>query len=293
MQQSEIDCKNSEFWNELCGTGLAKSLGIVDHSPSSLHRFDEAYLGLYPYLLPIIRPDRMSGKNVLEIGLGYGTLGQKLVQNGANYCGLDIAPNAVRMTNLRIQLQGLSGHARVGSALEMPFADHSFDFVVSIGCFHHTGNVQRCFDETFRVLRPGGIAILMVYNKFSFRQWRGWPWRTLKELLRESNLLRSRQHLNEAQRYSYDHNRDGAAAPETELFSKRQLKNMLAKFDKVSLQKQNADPLCLRTLTLVDRPRLLANLGRLMGLDIYIEAEKAGQSITVPTPNPLSLAKAG
>jgi SAM-dependent methyltransferase len=293
MQQSEIDSMNSEFWNELCGTGLAKSLGIVDHSPSSLRRFDEAYLGLYPYLLPIIRPERMMGKNVLEIGLGYGTLGQKLVENGAHYSGLDIAPNAVRMTNLRIQLQGLSGNARVGSALDMPFADCSFDFVVSIGCFHHTGNVQRCFDETFRVLRPGGVAVLMVYNKFSFRQWSRWPFGTFKELLREWNVLRSRQLLNEAQRYSYDHNRDGAAAPETELFSKRQLKNMLAKFDRVSLQKQNADPLSLRGLTLVDRPRLLSNLGRVMGLDVYIEAEKAGQSIDTPVLRPLPLAKAG
>ena len=89
------------------------------------------------------------------------------------------------MTNLRMQLQGFGGRAIQGSALDMPFPDESLDFVFSIGCFHHTGNVQRCLDETYRVLRPGGTAVLMVYNKFSLRQWTRWPFFTFKELLRE------------------------------------------------------------------------------------------------------------
>src|SRR5262245_61678582 len=97
--QAEIDRMNSEFWNELCGTGLAKYLGLPDHSPASLGCFDEAYIAMYPYLLPIIQPERMAGKDVLEIGLGYGTVGQKIVEAGARYTGLDIAPTAVRLTN--------------------------------------------------------------------------------------------------------------------------------------------------------------------------------------------------
>ncbi len=44
-----IDKANAEFWNELCGTTMARSLGITDHSLESLKRFDEAYLAFYPY----------------------------------------------------------------------------------------------------------------------------------------------------------------------------------------------------------------------------------------------------
>ena len=80
VDQAAIDKMNSEFWNELCGTGLAKHLGITDHSPESLQRFDEGYFGMYPYLLPIIKPERAASKDVLEIGLGYGSLGQKLAE---------------------------------------------------------------------------------------------------------------------------------------------------------------------------------------------------------------------
>lgn len=246
VHQVEIDETNSEFWNELCGTGLAKHLGITDHSSESLRRFDEAYLAMYPYLLPIIGPERMAGKDVLEIGLGYGCLGQQIALAGARYQGLDIAPNAVRMTNLRMKMQGFPGQAECGSALEMPFPDRSFDFVVSIGCFHHTGNVQRCLDESYRVLRPHGSAVFMVYNQFSFRQWTRWPWLTCKELLRDWGLLRARQVLTESQRGSYDQNLLGSAAPETVLLSKKQLKKMLRRFEQVALQKQNMDLIDLR-----------------------------------------------
>jgi SAM-dependent methyltransferase len=294
LTQASLDRMNAEFWNELCGTGLAKSLGLTDHSPETLRRFDEAYLGFYPYLLPIIRPERMAGRQVLEVGLGYGTLGQKIIEAGARYTGLDIAPNAVRMMNARMEIQGLAGTAQLGSALHMPFSSESFDFVVSIGCMHHTGNVQRCCDETWRVLRPEGIAILMVYNKFSFRQWTRWPFRTGLELLRDWRILRSRQQLIEAQRRAYDHNGAGAAAPETVLLGTRQLRKMLNRFGHVVLQKQNADPIALKGKILISREKLLANLGRLLGLDIYIEAKK------VYTPQPArdadqqaSLAKAG
>jgi hypothetical protein len=45
-----IDAGNAQFWDELCGSALARQLGIDDASQESLSRFDAAYLALYPYL---------------------------------------------------------------------------------------------------------------------------------------------------------------------------------------------------------------------------------------------------
>ena len=70
---------------------------------------------MYPYFLPIVQTRRMQGKDVLEIGLGYGSLGQQIIQSGARYTGLDIAPNAVKMMNLRLTMQGFSDSAVLGS----------------------------------------------------------------------------------------------------------------------------------------------------------------------------------
>lgn len=158
---------------------MARHIGIKDHSQESLRRFDQFFFDYYPFLLPLLRPERLANLRVLEIGLGYGTLGQKLAEVAGSYTGLDLASNPVQMMRQRLTMCGRPGQVVQGSALEMPFPENSFDFVVSIGCFHHTGNLQRCLDETFRVLVPGGSAFVMAYNKFSIRQWLQCPGETL------------------------------------------------------------------------------------------------------------------
>jgi ubiquinone/menaquinone biosynthesis C-methylase UbiE len=262
-QQSDINKANAEFWNELCGTTFAQRLGIVDHSRASLRKFDAAYLDFYPYLLPYVRPDLYRGKRVLEIGLGFGTVGQCLAEAGAHYNGMDISPGPVRMMRHRLAMQQLPGTAVRGSALAMPFGDESFDGLVSIGCFHHTGSVERAIAETWRVLKPGGRAMLMVYNQFSYRQWMRWPRETYQALRGSSDAA-----LN-AQRAAYDVNQSGTAAPETAFLSTQQLKSMMSKFSIVNIHKENAD-----SLFRIPRPLLLRNIGKWLGLDLYIEAIK-------------------
>ena len=47
-------------------------------------------MALYPYLQRYLPPGELRGKNVLEIGLGYGTIGQILATQAARYVGVDI-----------------------------------------------------------------------------------------------------------------------------------------------------------------------------------------------------------
>jgi len=266
VSQAEIDAQNAAFWDTLCGTGLAQTLGITDGSPASLKKFDDWYLDYYPYLLRHVPVHAMRGSDVLEIGLGYGTLSQKIAEAGARYSGLDIAAGPVQMVNARLAQRGLAGRAVRGSMLECPFPDASFDCVVSIGCFHHTGNAQRCMDETLRVLRPGGHAYLMVYNRFSLRQWKDFPWQTLAAAWRAPKA-------STAQRAAYDVDADGRAAPETQFFSVRQVKAMMRGFERVECSKENCDDLIL------ERRALLPSVGRALGLDIYIHAVKASRMV--------------
>jgi SAM-dependent methyltransferase len=271
--QRRLDVANARFWDELCGTGLARTLGITDHSPDSLRRFDDAYFDMYPYLLPTVRPADLAGKAVLEIGLGYGSLSQKLAEAGADYAGLDIADGPVRMVNDRLRLAGLPGRAVRGNALAMPFPDGSFDALVSVGCFHHTGNVQRCLDETYRVLRPGGTCVVMLYNKFSFRQWRRRPLATLRELARDRSGGDRRLAAADL-RGEYDAHTDGEVAPEVTLHSARELRRRLARFRRVTVRKQNCDHLVLVRGKYIPREWLLSTLGRWLGLDLYVAAVK-------------------
>ncbi len=260
---------NAEFWSELCGSTFARSLGITDHSMSSLERFDRAYLDFYPYLLRYVNLDRLAGRRVLEIGLGYGTLGQKIAEAGAEYFGLDIAELPVRMMRHRLRLRGLPGSCARGNALSLPLASSSVDSVIAIGCLHHTGNIQLGLDETHRVLRPGGYAVLMLYNQFSYRQWARWPAATARALLREMAFPVTQVAVSEAQRRAYDSSATGDAAPETAFVSIAQLRQMLSHFSRVEFHKENTD-----NFLRLPRRLLLPKLGRRFGLDIYIQAQK-------------------
>lgn len=271
--QGAVDARNASFWNELCGTGMARALGLTDHSAESLRRFDEAYLNYYPYLAPYVLEEPLEGKDVLEIGLGYGTLGHLLASRGCRYAGLDIADNPVAITRYRLSLLGQDGTDRVrrGSALDIPFGDGSFDYVYSIGCLHHAGNLLRAVSEVHRVLRPGGRAIVMLYNRHSFRQLVQGTRLRLRGLLSVLPFELVQRQI----RHLYDFNAGGEAAPHTDYVSRRDVRVLFGMFREVTMQTQNFDPqVWLGGRLVIPRERLLKNVARVMGLDWYVRATK-------------------
>jgi SAM-dependent methyltransferase len=278
MPPSIVDRQNAEFWNELCGTGLARSLGITEPSRESLHRFDDAYLCFYPYLGHYIFPEDLKGKRVLEIGLGYGTLGQLLALQGCCYHGLDIAVNPVAMMRYRFALLGLEGTHRVqvGSALEIPYKDASFDYVYSIGCLHHTGDLGRGISEVHRVLAKGGKAIIMLYHRHSFRQLVHLPLLRLRTLMHQCfRSTNGSPGFAQWVRAFYDKNAKGEAAPHTDYVSRAQVRNLFSAYRGVRIESQNCDPLMLpKGRMVVSREKLLNNLARVAGTDLYITATK-------------------
>jgi SAM-dependent methyltransferase len=272
MNQAEVDRQNQEFWNELCGTQLAHSLGIVDFSADSLAKFDHYYLATYPYLTRYLNLDAVAGKDVLEVGLGYGTVAQLLASRARSYTGLDIAAGPVGVVNRRMQLNGFKSAAQQGSILAAPFADASFDAVITIGCLHHTGNLQRAIDEVYRVLRPGGWALVMIYNAFSYRRWWTAPAATLRTWRHDYLSGGSATEVSADERGAYDRSSSGAAAPATVFTSSRRLRALAARFSGVTIAKENADR--EPPFSRVSRPALLTSIGPLLGLDLYATLRK-------------------
>jgi SAM-dependent methyltransferase len=270
--QSAIDQRNSAFWEELCGTGLARSLGITEITPASLELFDDAYMAYYPYLARYLDELPVEGREVLEIGLGFGTVGQILATRGARYRGADIAAGPVAMMRDRLRRLGRPDEDAVvqASALELPWSDETFDFVVSIGCLHHTGDLPRAVSEVHRVLAPGGTAFVMLYNAHSFRQ--------LLVVRRERlRALRARRSSSERVRAMYDANTAGEAAPHTDFVSRREVRRLFDAFSNVTIDTQNFDALTptIRGRTaVIRRERLLGNIARVVGLDLYIHARR-------------------
>ncbi|MEM9060561.1 MAG: class I SAM-dependent methyltransferase [Pseudomonadota bacterium] len=280
--QSEIDAKNAAFWDEMCGSQLAKQLGITDDSPESLKRFDDWYFDFYPYLFLHIPFAEMRGKKVLEIGLGYGTVAQKIAEAGAHYHGLDIANGPVSMARHRAGLVGArDADIRQGSILEPPFAEESLDWVVAIGCLHHTGNLAQAIGNVHTLLRPGGQAMIMVYNAASYRQFRD---AFLKTLVRKlSGPFRSYRQpdADDRERGAYDKNAEGEAAPQTEFVTVTELKQLCRAFSTCTITPENIAkeefpklPLLRSRIKKMTRNQLCRSFGPWVGLDLYCRVGK-------------------
>jgi len=274
-EQAGTDLRNAAFWDELCGSSLAKSLGVTDSSPASLKRFDDWYLAYYPYLFLHIPFEEMRGKDVLEIGLGYGTVAQRLAESGARYRGLDIAEGPVAMADLRLRQAGLEGEACRGSILEPPFAEASFDFVVAIGCLHHTGDLRGAIARCRGLLRPGGKLVFMVYYAYSYRRLYQARADTLRYLGRELIGYRGVIGTGDAsERAAYDSNAAGDSAPHTDWISIRSLRALCAEFAGFAARLENIDNGTPFEKAPPRRELLKTWYPRWFGLDLYATATK-------------------
>ena len=263
---------NSEFWNELCGSSLARTLGIVDASPKSLARFDDWYFDFYPYLLPFVDLEACKGKRTLEVGLGYGSLSQELANAGAIYTGLDIAAGPVAMINHRLAQNSLPGRAIQGSVLECPFPDQCFDVAVAIGSLHHTGSLALALQELHRVTVPGGKLVFMVYNALSYRRWVRWPISTMRHALWARGTVNEKPNASEGERRAYDADAEGNAAPETDFCTVSELRRMMRGWSIETMQFENIGD--EGPLRLLPRRFKLKTMGAWAGLDVYVRATR-------------------
>ncbi|MGB6514508.1 MAG: class I SAM-dependent methyltransferase [Mycobacterium sp.] len=100
------------------------------------------------------------GRDVLEIGVGSGSVAQQLLSDSPElaWTAIDIDPHMAQAAATR--LRGFAGASvRTADATAMPFPDDSFDSVVSCLMLHHIVDWERAVAEVARVLRPGGIFV--------------------------------------------------------------------------------------------------------------------------------------
>jgi ubiquinone/menaquinone biosynthesis C-methylase UbiE len=136
----------------------------------------------FPWIMERIERESrlLKGKHLLEVGCGMGYDSLEFLKRGVRVTAIDLTENAVRFTKRHFEVEGVQAEAvQVGNALDLPFPDATFDAVWANGVLHATSNTQRAIDEVWRVLKPGGQAIIShFYRKPS------WMW-TVHRLGRE------------------------------------------------------------------------------------------------------------
>ncbi|MEW6347788.1 MAG: class I SAM-dependent methyltransferase [Thermodesulfobacteriota bacterium] len=101
---------------------------------------------------------------ILDIGTGPGRLLLSLHRRSPQLelVGIDLSQAMVRKAEGHIRAAGFAESIRVeqADAKHLPFDDQSFDTVVSTGSVHHWKTPEQAIDEVYRVLKPGGWALL-------------------------------------------------------------------------------------------------------------------------------------
>lgn len=154
------------YWNE-----RIHDLEMTSHPVGSREFFadlDEYRFDKLRYLPELVDFGGFRGQRLLEIGCGIGTDLARFARGGADVTGIDLSQTAIDLAGKNFAHLGLTGDLRVADGEHLPFPDASFDVVYGHGVLQYAAAPERIIAEAHRVLKPGGHAIFMVYNRVSW-----------------------------------------------------------------------------------------------------------------------------
>jgi ubiquinone/menaquinone biosynthesis C-methylase UbiE len=109
------------------------------------------------------------GEKVLDLGCGNGRWYKVFREKKVDYFGIDNSEKLIEIAKENFP----NAKFFVGNALNLPFPDNFFDKVYSIAFLHHIPSEDfriKVLKEAKRVLRPGGILILICWKIYQWRE---------------------------------------------------------------------------------------------------------------------------
>jgi SAM-dependent methyltransferase len=244
-----------------------------EHELGTRAFFDEVerqrYTEYAPWMPSVMGFDQFSGARLLEIGCGMGTDLLQFARGGARCTGVDLTPRSIQITRRRFDLYGEAGDFVLADGEHLPFDDESFDVVYSNGVLHHTPDTERAVREVHRVLRPGGVAKVMLYHKHSLNYWGEM---ILHRGVLRGELLRGRspeQIMSRWVEYS-----EHGGCPLVKVYSRREARALFDPFREVAVE---VEQMIRRELSLFAHlvpENLFRRLRRTAGWNVIITAKK-------------------
>jgi SAM-dependent methyltransferase len=114
------------------------------------------------------RLDVAAGSRALDVACGTGNVALPLARRGAVVTGVDIATNLLEQARERVAAERLQAAFDEGDAEQLPYADGSFDLVVSMFGAMFAPRPELVAAELARVLKPGGLLAMANWNPESF-----------------------------------------------------------------------------------------------------------------------------
>jgi ubiquinone/menaquinone biosynthesis C-methylase UbiE len=229
------------------------------------HRYQE----YAPWMPAVMGFNEFAGKRLLEVGCGMGTDLLQFARGGAICTGIDLTPRSVEVSSLHFGLYDMRADFVLGDGECLPFADESFDVVYSNGVLHHTPDTVGAVGELHRVLKPGGIAKVMLYHRNSLYYW--------TEIILHRGILRGdflRGHSPSTIMSRYVEYSEHEARPLVKVYSQRQARKLFAPFVEVKTEVEQMIREELRFLRPLVSEKMFENLRRSAGWNVIITAKK-------------------
>jgi ubiquinone/menaquinone biosynthesis C-methylase UbiE len=112
--------------------------------------------------------DLRAGSTVLDVASGSGNAALAAARVGSVVTGIDYVPALLERGRARAAAERLRVDFRPGDAEEIPFADESFDAVISVFGSMFAPDHHRAAAELVRVTRPGGTIALASWTPEGF-----------------------------------------------------------------------------------------------------------------------------
>ena len=133
----------------------------------------------------------VSGR-ILDVGCGPGPFIARLWRRDRKLFAVDISASMVAEAFKRKMNAGRDFHGVASNLVQLGVADDVFDGVVCIGVMGYVQEPERALAEMFRVMKPGGVAVIQISNAWA-----------IKEILYESVVPRIKRALGRKRTSSY------------------------------------------------------------------------------------------
>ena len=115
---------------------------------------------LYYWLLDLLKPQ--PGRRLLDISCGVGSLSRLAAQMGLDAHGVDFSEVALRIAHREAAVANLV----IADGERLPYRDAYFDYVTHIGSLEHYKSPEAGASEIARLLKPEGLACVLLPNTF-------------------------------------------------------------------------------------------------------------------------------
>ena len=153
---------SSQLWEQVWGEHMHH--GYYGRGGTSRVNRRQAQIDLIEELLHWAKVSK--AENIVDVGCGIGGSTLYLAQKfTASAVGITLSPKQAARAEVRAKAANLEGQVtfQVANALQMPFADNSFDLVWSLESGEHMPDKNQFLQECYRVLQPGGTLILATW----------------------------------------------------------------------------------------------------------------------------------